>query len=273
MIGVAGLFSSCIDAFSHFKAAQTAEDDVDTVLLKLDVEKTRLLLWANEIGIYSVNRQHAKLFDEPIANLLSRILTKIQAKLTDSEQLRASYGVGTLEAPQAKAVTYLSSNGFEIFRRSSHRFWTRYACRLRSDRPPGEGSILAKTKWAIYEKEKFQALVNDVKHFVDSLYELVSVDQETQVNVFKADIESILDISQLRLVEAATEDSYRVYSTIAASVIEASETGTVDRRTVEERLRDSEGSDSSHARSKIPTLDATKEISKLCTWTWASEVF
>lgn len=82
--------------------------------------------------------------------------------------------------------------------------------------------------------------MNDVKHFIDNLYELVPIDRETQESIIKADIESILDLSQLRLVEAATEDSYRVYSAAAASVIVASENGTIDRRTVEEHLRDVE---------------------------------
>jgi hypothetical protein len=98
--------------------------------------------------------------------------------------------------------------------------------------------VLSRTKWAIYEKEKFQGLVNHLKHFIDTLFELVPVDRITQDDIFKADIESILDLSQLRLVESATEDSYRAYSAIAASVIEASEAGTVDRQTLEEHLRD-----------------------------------
>ncbi|KAF7506106.1 hypothetical protein GJ744_012257 [Endocarpon pusillum] len=240
LIGVASLFSSCVDAFTYFKTAQKADEDFETLLLKLDIERTRLLVWGNEIGMFSVNQQHSKLHDEKIVTLLAQILGQIERLLTDSETLRSSYGVRVQEPPLGKAVDLLSSKSLAIFRISSSRFWTRNASRLTSDRHTVKGGVVAKIKWAIYAKEKFQGLVNDVKHFVDNLYELVPVDRETQENIIKADIESILDLSQLRLVEAATEDSYKAYSEAATSAIEASEMGTIDRRTVEECLRDVE---------------------------------
>ncbi|KAF2877474.1 prion-inhibition and propagation-domain-containing protein [Massariosphaeria phaeospora] len=238
LIGAAGLFSSCVDAFSYFKAAQRADEDIEILLLKLDIEKTRLLLWGNEIGMFSANQQHPRLRQQDTVELLERILDQIEKLLTDSETLRTSYGVRNLEETRAKAIDFLSSKSLAIFRTSASRFWTRNASRLGSGRQRGGEGLVARTKWAIYEGRRFQGLVNNVKHFVDNLYELVSVDRETQDSIIKADIETILDLSQLRLVEAATEDSYRAYSQIAASVIEASEFGTVDRRTVEERIRD-----------------------------------
>lgn len=240
LIGVAGLFSSCVDAFTYFKAAQRADEDIEILLLKLDIEKTRLLVWGNEIGIFTANQQHSRLHDEGAVTLLARILGQLEKLLTDSERLRSSYGLRTQESPRGRAVDFLSSKSLAIFHTSSSRFWTRTASRLNSDPQPIRGGVVAKTKWAIYAKERFQGLVNDVKHFIDNLYELVPIDRETQESIIKADIESILDLSQLRLVEAATEDSYRVYSAAAASVIVASENGTIDRRTVEEHLRDVE---------------------------------
>ncbi|KAF2269537.1 hypothetical protein CC78DRAFT_612488 [Lojkania enalia] len=240
LIGVASLFSSCVDAFTYFKTAQRADEDVEILLLKLDIERTRLLVWGNEIGMFTVNQQHSKLHNKEIVTLLAQILGQIEKLLTDSETLRSSYGLRTQEPPLGKVVDLLSSKSLAIFRTSSSRFWTRHASRLDTDRVTVRGGVVAKIKWAIYAKEKFQGLVNDVKHFVDKLYELVPVDRETQESIIKADIESILDLSQLRLVEAATEDSYKAYSEAAISAIEASEMGTIDRRTVEERLRDVE---------------------------------
>jgi hypothetical protein len=240
LIGVASLFSTCIEAFTYFKAAQRADEDVEILLLKLDVEKTRLLIWGNEVGIFNTNQQHSRLHDEETVTLLARILGQIERLLTDSEQLRSSYGLRTQESTQDRVLDFLSSKSLAIFRTSSSRFWARNALRLNYDSRPARGNVVARTKWAIYAKERFQGLVNDVKHFIDNLYELVPVDRETQDNIIKADIESILDLSQLRLVEAATEDSYRTYSAAAGSVIRASENGTVDRRNVEERLRDIE---------------------------------
>lgn len=197
LIGVAGLFSSCVDAFTYFKTAQRADEDVEILLLKLDIERTRLLVWGNEIGMFTVSQQHSKLRDEETVALLAQILGKIQKLLTDSETLRSSYGLKTQEPPLGKAVDILSSKSLAIFRTSSSRFWTRNASRPNAKRVMAEGNVFAKIKWAIYAKEKFQGLVNDVKHFVDNLYELVPVAKETQESIIKADIESILDLSEL----------------------------------------------------------------------------
>ncbi len=240
LIGVASLFGSCVDAFTCFKTAQRAGEDIEILLLKLDIEKTRLLVWGNEIGMFSMDRQDSNLQNERTITLLSRILGQLQILLTNSEALRGTYGLQTQVDSPGKAVDFLSSKSLAVFRTSSSRFWTRHASKLKSDRLTARGGVIARTKWAIYAKERFQGLVNDVKQFIDTLYELVPVERETQESIIKADIEAILDLSQLRLVEVATEDSYRAYSETAASVIEASEKGTADRRTTEDYLREIE---------------------------------
>ncbi|KAF2676261.1 hypothetical protein K458DRAFT_437420 [Lentithecium fluviatile CBS 122367] len=104
LIEAAGLFSFYVDDFAYFKAAQRAEDEVETALLKLDIEKTRFLFWGNEIGMFSGHRQHPRLFDEAAVQLLFRILSKLHSLFTDSEQLRASYSVATQEVSRTKAV-------------------------------------------------------------------------------------------------------------------------------------------------------------------------
>ncbi|KAF9775764.1 hypothetical protein IL306_006106 [Fusarium sp. DS 682] len=239
VIGVAGLFSSCVDAFNYFKLAQHANREVEIVLLKLDIEKTRLLIWGENVGIFSASRHNPRLLDEHVGELIKRILSQIESLLTDSEKLRTSYGTQTLDTPLNTAVDYISSKSLAVFRTSASRFWTRNASKLV---PEARGGKFVRTKWAIYERQKFQALVNDLSQFVDKLFELTEVAREVQDRVITEDIESILDVSHLKIIEEATEDSYRGYSQVAASVRASTEAGTVDRRTVEEHLRDVEGS-------------------------------
>lgn len=237
LIGVAGLFSSCVDAFGYFKLAQRASRDAEIVLLKLDIEKARLMVWGENVGIFSAINVDRQLLDSRVVELVQRILCQIQSLLTDSDKLRTLYGVQTLDAPLNRAVDYVSAKSIGVFRRSADRFWTRNASKLAAKT---QVSTTRKVKWAIYEREKFQALVNDLSHFVDNLFELLNVSREVQDRAIIEDIESILDISQLSIIEDATEDSYRAFSQAAASVRAATEAGTIDRRTVEEHLRDEE---------------------------------
>ena len=89
---LAGLFSSCVEAFGYFKASQCSEEDLEILLVKLDIEKTRLLVWGNTIGILNDGRHHALLEDESTVALLERCLKSIEKLLTDSDELRRSYG-------------------------------------------------------------------------------------------------------------------------------------------------------------------------------------
>lgn len=95
VIRVAGLFSSCVDAFAYFKLAQRTSREVEVVLLKLDTEKTRLLIWGENVGIFSPSHQDPRLLDERVVELIQRILSQIESLLTDSEKLGTLYGART----------------------------------------------------------------------------------------------------------------------------------------------------------------------------------
>jgi hypothetical protein len=172
-----------------------------------------------------------------MAELIKRILIKIQELLTDSDKLRTSYGVRTLDSRLSRAVDYISKKSLAIFQPSASRFLTRHATRLDGF---ARGSPGARARWAIHEREKFQLLVIDLSHFVDRLFELINIGRETLDRVIIEDIESIIDVSRLAIVEEATE-SYPAYCEAARSAKASTEAGTLDRRTVEEHLRDVEG--------------------------------
>jgi len=50
-IGIAALFTTCIQCFEYFKAATTVREEFDILLLKLELEQERLLIWGEDIGI------------------------------------------------------------------------------------------------------------------------------------------------------------------------------------------------------------------------------
>ena len=48
---LASLFSTCIECFDYLKSTQDFRRDYRLLLVKLDLEKTRLLIWGNAVGI------------------------------------------------------------------------------------------------------------------------------------------------------------------------------------------------------------------------------
>ncbi|KAJ2896549.1 hypothetical protein MKZ38_005435 [Zalerion maritima] len=224
ILGVVGIFSSCVDAFSYFKSAQHAEREKNASLFKLDIQKERLLVWANEIELFSHTNHDRNLKDQSNAQLVERTLVEIHRLLTDANTLRDFYGVHPCANPLAKPIEYVSSRSMSIFRAASGRFWTRNAYRLNS-RP--RSSTLAR--------------INNLNGFIDDLYELVPVPRDVVQSTIVANIESVSDTYELGLIVEATEDSFPIFSDAASSAKARTEAGTADRRNLAEYLEDTTG--------------------------------
>jgi hypothetical protein len=94
-----------------------------------------------------------------------------------------------------------------------------------------------------------------LKDFIDGINEIAPVQQKTQDQTIQDDIASIIDISKLRLVEAACEGSYRSWSEKASQVIQESEAGTIDRCTYEEYIRDQDEVSNFDFQAKKKTIE------------------
>lgn len=237
-LSIAGLFTTCITCFEVFQRAKDYDEDVEILLTKLDLEKARLLIWGNKVGILKETLNEGRspeLENITTANFVKISLDSIQSLFSRSEKLQNKYGLreGDLDTSQpSQPIGLLSSTSMAEYNPLNMRFWVRHASKR--DR----FIFLSKTKWAIYEKAKFEGLITTLKGFIDSLYEQVPVTWEFVDRVVTDDIASIPDISRLQLIEAACEDSYKTWANTANQVIRASEAGTTDRRSQEEFIHD-----------------------------------
>jgi hypothetical protein len=238
-IGIASLFSTCIECFDYFKAAQSLADDLKILLVKLDIEKTRLLIWGNAVGILKVdeNERAPALRDPAKVEVITKCLERIKALFSNTEELEKEYGLKAVtlddEGNHDSGANPLSRNSMNVFKTSYKRFWVRHAA------SSGRHSLISRAKWAIHDKAKFEGLRGHLKDFVDGLYEVVPISKESGDCIIQGDICSIVNISKLRLVQSAcSESNYQSWADMAGEVIEESTTGTADRRRTEDWLRD-----------------------------------
>jgi hypothetical protein len=240
VVSLAGLFNTCIVAFSYLKAAQSLERDLEILLVKLDIQKARLLSWGNSVDIVRAldDGRSAILEDEPAVQVIKRILESIHVLLTDSQQLRDRYDMR--EVPESSNITTLrymelvSPTSMTIFRRSYTRLCNRII--TNNSRVPASSRVI----WAIQDREKFGSLVDDLRDLVDGLVTLLTpVVQSIGNRIIEDDIAS-LKMSDLRLfVEACQgEEVYQAWSGVASGAVYASEHGTGDHRIVEEWMED-----------------------------------
>lgn len=234
-VTLAALFSNCIDCFHYFKAAQNCSAEAKTLLVKLDCEKARLLVWGNTVGILrpDYKERYPQLRDSE--SLIGRCIEQIISLLTDAQRLQIEYGSRqTAQLENQHYMAVVSVNSMNMFKTTKGRFFAR-AGKL-NEAP----NLLSRIKWAIRDGAKFRILLSHLKEFVDNIIELVPVALDVINSTVEGDITTIIDISTLRLAESGCEESYPSWSARASEVIRESEIGTLDRRNLEEILRDAD---------------------------------
>jgi hypothetical protein len=240
VVALASLFSTCIKCFDYFRAGQNLEEDLKILLVKLDLEKTRLLTWGNAVGVLKAedDGRAVELSEAQKTELVGRCLERIKSLLSNTDKFQNTYGLRAsagAEAKGSRSSNIVSRNSMNIFKTSYRRFWVRLASNQ------SRSSLLMKTKWAIHDKSKFEGLIVHLRYLIDGLNQVLPVKKETQDRIVQDDIASILDLSKLRLVQSACEGSYRTWSAVASAAIESSEIGTIDCRNIEEWMLDAEG--------------------------------
>jgi Prion-inhibition and propagation len=255
LISLATVFKACIDSFELYKAAEDSEESLKTVLVELDCEKERLLIWAEAIGLVQLasDKRHPDI--EKHEKVIKAALEQIRNLLDDATKLQERYGVKVFDdsnAFSAATMDPMSKNLATMFKIAYKRFSSRLN--------PSDGNtsgLTMKIRWAIRDRAKFMGLIVTLKGFVDRLFQIIPISREVQNTMVEADIFSIMDLSQLRLVEAACEGSYRAWSEFASVAIDRTERETIDQCThrddQEHDLRTSfRSSQTDHARTTAP---------------------
>jgi len=242
IVSLATLFKSCVECFDYFSNVKNSKRDFSHLLIRLDFEKTQLLVWGNSSGILQVEKaeRHARLADPTICKLVEDALKAIQSLLSDANTLQQRYGVQSTARPVKKHLidpNDISANSMNLFRTA----WSRFCVRMVPDR--SGTSTIARTRWAIHDKAKFTELVETLSTLVANLHRVIPVPDE-QYKVLESDLAAIMDISRLKLVETALQSSSNpkchALSRAASEIIEESERGTTDRRRLMEWLGDTQ---------------------------------
>ena len=163
--------------------------------------------------------------DKTLSDLTKRCLSTIRILLQDTEFLKSKCGLCAVTSDdQAIHQTSLSANALKRFR-------------LRSRETPKRPVALDKTRWAIHDAAKFEKLITELKDLIDGLIARVPAPTERQDQKVKDDIASVIDnISGLKLVKEACEETYPSWHDAASAALDASEVDTVDGRLAAERV-------------------------------------
>lgn len=257
LISLATIFKACIDCFELYKAAEDCEESLKTILVELDCEKERLLIWAEAIGLVQLEsgRRHPDI--EKHEKVVKAALEQILNLFNDATKLKERYGVQVFDYSNAIATATtdpVSRNLATMFTIGYKRFTSRL-----NPFDSNTQSLAMKIKWAIRDRARFMGLIVTLKGFIDRLFQIIPISREVQDSMAEVDIFSIMELSQLRLVETACSESYKVWSDIASVAIDRTERETIDQRThrndEEQNLHTSSFfSDAKNARTTAPKI-------------------
>ncbi|KAI4524936.1 hypothetical protein K525DRAFT_291374 [Schizophyllum commune Loenen D] len=226
---ILALWETCVQVFDIVVSGQHYGMDSEIARVKLEVERVRLLMWGQAVGLSSVRLPeegvpspgpcHPRLGRPEVTDAVMRILGCIHHLFKDTDALQRRYGLQrTSERSSVSAVLDISpENNASSATILESVFKKAYASLQKSSRRNNRITTLRKrAHWAILDKTKFSLLVQEIRAFNDSLSALFpDVSTETQDSL-RQDIEASDEIASLRLLQQASANDYAELSDTAS---------------------------------------------------------
>jgi hypothetical protein len=161
VVGVAAqLFQSIVSVYQLLSTANGLSRDAPIALWKLKIQETRFIIWGRYWGVDAGDMDNF-LEQNGIHDVVVGILRQTERLLNDLDSLKSKYKI--LSSQQAASVDQTMSASDGIGRKST------------VDTMRGKWG--AKIRWAISDKTKLEALIDDLKDFNDGLYNILRLNE------------------------------------------------------------------------------------------------
>ncbi|TRM59820.1 prion-inhibition and propagation-domain-containing protein [Schizophyllum amplum] len=232
-VSVITLWQTCVQAFDIVTSGQRYGVDSEIAHIKLEVERVRLLMWGQAVGLADGQRLTTgtssaasspsssrpldpRLNTREVGDAVTRILGCIQLLFKDTGALQRRYGLQREYEASSLLPNFLtrspsSTNVLDsIFIRA-------YASLQKSSKNNQAGlSLRRRARWAIVDKNRFDILISEIRGFNDSLGALFpEVLSDTKIKL-REEIEASDEVGSLRLLQQASATDYAELSDTAS---------------------------------------------------------
>ncbi|KAK5993912.1 hypothetical protein PT974_07350 [Cladobotryum mycophilum] len=206
------LVKQSIAAYKLFLDGKNLEKSMAHFSVRLSIEHQRLTQWGEGSGLFAPEG-HSQLFTDPrlirnqgLLGLVQQILRSIKEILEDVGQLTKKYGLLVLDPAETSEARPATS---EVPVAEEDENLDQATKKSTKKRPAMEMSVIAKKvkvgisrlRWAVEDKEAFETLLGQLKHYNDSLYDLLPLDVR---NTFSRDVLA-------NLIYSATNEALKDY--------------------------------------------------------------
>jgi len=208
--GLAALFTPCVECFEYIQFGRHFGKDYERCLVKLDVVRLRLTRWGQAVGIYddpaqarAGNHHRIMATDDELQNCAS-ILGQIQEIFEEAESSSISFRTKREKEQKMGEITLCQPDSDLDARHRSVHLTTQAIAKKRQKGT----NFLQKASWALYNKNKFDRLVEDLTGFVGALEAVFPAEvAQSQSVICRGEVEEFKDVEDLRVLgDAAGKD-------------------------------------------------------------------
>ncbi|KAL9630209.1 MAG: hypothetical protein Q9204_004834 [Flavoplaca sp. TL-2023a] len=240
-VGLVALLTTCVECFEYIDAAKSCGRDLELLTTKFAIEKVRLLIWGESVGILSstttTTTTTSKVESPHVRPIVEQILNCIRMLFEDTNALTARYGLRPTDDVASSSLALTGPSDSTQHVALSLRLKASYIrFKSRVDQTQQQTSTTKKTKWAIRDRQKFTSFVEDIHQFINGLEAITdSIDMATKRAVLiREELSTVEDPEDLKLITEACADGNQQWSDAASEALGSSVCGESNYQRIRE---------------------------------------
>ncbi|KAL8976656.1 MAG: hypothetical protein Q9205_007382 [Flavoplaca limonia] len=208
---------------------------------KFAIEKARLLIWGESVGILSTTAGNTRVESPHVRPIIEQTLNCIRMLFEDTNALTANYGLkptgNDVSSPSLALIGPSGTTQSVALPLRLKASYIRFKSRI--DQTKKQISATKKTKWAVHDKQKFMTFVGDIHQFINGLEAITdSVEMATKRAAFiREELSTVEDPEDLQLIAEACENGNQPWSDAASIALGASVCGASNYNRIREWMR------------------------------------
>ncbi|KAI8628106.1 prion-inhibition and propagation-domain-containing protein [Xylariaceae sp. FL1651] len=182
-VGIASVFSTCVECFDYIQIGRRFGKDFQTELLTLSLLKLRLSRWGEAVHVYEdpqLGRPEATKAEIAVAK---DTLYQILVLFADSEKVSTKY---RLTAQPGEDLSALSGSDLEAKLGALDNRMRQLAAKRQK-----HASFAKITRWALYDKEHYARLVEGITKLIEGLEQAFPA-LDARTSLVQRDVEEII---------------------------------------------------------------------------------
>jgi Prion-inhibition and propagation len=214
--GIPGIFTSCVDCFQYIRLGQRFGKDFGFCLAKLEAAQVRLTRWGEPIGLLENKVDIKGPYEDADVIKAYKWLGQIEAAFEEAKETSAKYADRQKKKGKHGDLELLDEENALESEKSVRNLVA--SMRTVTKERQKHLSLPRKITWALYGKDSFNSLIEDLVTLINDLVELFPSNKPRLEELCKQEIgglekESVLDLVEVLKFEVLKNEDEKANKT------------------------------------------------------------